>query len=109
MEPQYCRNEPFERFAFQVVSPAEELLQRYPRAEGLGLPEECELPTAAESREDDCVRILREEFGGSAERKLLCHKLVDILGVTINYARVKVQRAIERNILLCDGSVVTLP
>lgn len=109
VEPQYCRNEPFERFAFQVVSPAEELVGRYPRAEGLGLPEECELPTAAESREDDCVRILREEFGGSAERKLLCHKLVDILGVTINYANVKITRAIERGILLYDGSVVSLP
>ena len=109
VEPQYCRNEPFERFAFQVVSPTEELVGRYPRAEGLGLPEECELPTVAESREDDCVRILREELGGSAERKLLCHKLEEVFSLSHNYAKVKITRAIERGILLYDGSVVSLP
>lgn len=109
VEPQYCRNEPFERFAFQVVNASDELCRKYPRAQGLGLPEECELPKTEADKEDDCVRILREEFGGCAERKLLCYKLEEKLGITINYAKVKVLRAIERGCILCEDSVVSLP
>jgi len=109
VEPQYCRNQPFERFAFQVVNVSEELCAKYPRAEGLGLPEECELPATPRDKEDDCVRILRDEFGGCAERKLLCSKVEEVLGITIGYAKVKVLRAIERGVILCDKSVVSLP
>ena len=100
---------PFERFAFRV----EEVLHAEERGEqciGLGVPVECDMPDeSAEAKEDDCVRILRDELGGIAERKLLNAKLVDRLGVTQNYARVKVSRAIERGLLhIVDDNCVTV-
>lgn len=108
VEPQYCRNEPFERFAFQVVNASDELCDKYPRAQGLGLPEECELPSGEVDKEDDCVRILREEFGGTAERNLLRYKLETMLSVTRNYASMKIRRAIERGYVSCEDEIVTL-
>ena len=107
VEPQYCRNMPFERFAFSV-----EEIENAPlhgeQAVGLGLPVECELPSADVESEDDCVRILRDELGGAAERKLLCTKLEQSLGITSGCARVKVYRAINRGLLSCNDKVVSV-
>lgn len=109
VEPQYCRNKPFERFAFRV----EEMEDAHIYGEqciGLGVPVECDMPDESEqAKEDDCVRILRDELGGIAERKLLNSKLVERLGVTQNYARVKVSRAIERGLLrMVDDNCVAV-
>jgi hypothetical protein len=100
VEPQYCRNEEFERFAFKVeeMTDAEHI---DPLAVGLGVPVECDLPSESEPKEDDCVRILRDELGGVAEKKLLNAKLCERLGITPNYARVKLCRAIDKG-LLCE-------
>ena len=108
VEPQYCRNMPFERFAFRVeeVADAE---QKSERCVGLGLPVECDMPSDEGAREDDCVRILRDELGGMAERKLLTSKLEQVLGVSATYSRVKVHRAIERGLLrLGEENVVSI-
>jgi hypothetical protein len=107
VEPQYCRNMPFERFAFRV----EEMEDAHIYGEqcvGLGLPVECDMPDEGEqSKEDDCVRILRDEFGGMAERKLLTNKLEQVLGITHGYAKVKVSRAIKCGVVrLLDDDVV---
>ena len=106
VEPQYCRNMPFERFAFRV----EEMDDAHIYGEqcvGLGVPVECEMPDESEqSKEDDCVRILRDELGGMAERKLLTNKMVERLGITLNNARVKVNRAIERGTVHLMGNCV---
>ena len=106
VEPQYCRNMPFERFAFCV----DEVLNAEERGEqcvGLGVPVECDLPSEGNSREDDCVRILRDELGGMAERKLLISKLEQVLGITHGYAKVKVTRAIKCGVVrLLDDDVV---
>lgn len=108
VEPQYCRNKPFERFAFRV----EEMEDAHIYGEqciGLGVPVECDMPSDESTKMDECVRILRDELGGIAERKLLNAKLVDRLGVTQNYARVKVSRAIERGLLhIVDDNCVTV-
>ena len=108
VEPQYCRNMPFERFAFRI----EEVLQAEERGEqcvGLGVPVECDLPPQSVEREDDCVRILRDELGGAAERKLLTTKLEQVLGITSSNSRVKVHRAIDRGIIIQDSNgVVTV-
>lgn len=110
VEPRFCRNAEFERFAFHVVDVDQVLSMHHPELENLGLPERCPLPMENADKEDDCVRVLREELGGIAERKLLCTKLVDMLGVTESYARVKVSRAISRGLLLCDiNSVLSIP
>lgn len=108
VEPQYCRNMPFERFAFCV----DEVLNAEERGEqcvGLGVPVECDLPSEGNSREDDCVRILRDEFGGMAERKLLISKLEQALDINHGYAKVKVTRAIKSgSVKLLDNDVVKI-
>ena len=106
VEPQYCRNMPFERFAFRV----EEVLHAEERGEqcvGLGVPVECDMPNENGNKEDDCVRILRDELGGMTERKLLISKLEQVLGITHGYAKVKVTRAIKCGVVrLLDDDVV---
>lgn len=108
VEPQYCRNMPFERFAFRVdeVENSEECGER---SIGLGIPVECDMPSDNGTKEDDCLRILRDEFGGMAERKLLTTKLEQVLGITHGYAKVKVSRAIKcGTVKLSDDDIVTI-
>ena len=109
VKPQYCRNEPFEPFAFKIEEHenAEFWGEEYV---GLGIPVECE-PSQAEAvgREDDCVRILREHFGGMANRALLANKIAEVLGTTPNNGQTKIRRAIERGLLLNNDSLISLP
>ena len=100
VEPQYCRNMPFDRFAFTVEEIPDAELHGEPCV-GLGIPVECELPSEKGQKSNDCVEVL-QELGGSAERKLLTSKLSEKLGVTVNYARVKISRAIERGLIYAD-------
>ena len=110
VEPQFCRNTEFARFAFHVVDVDARLAMNRPELQGLGLPERCTLPTESSDKEDDCVRVLRDELGGMAERKLLYTKLVNVLGITDSYARTKVARSISKGVILCDdNSIITLP
>lgn len=108
VEPQYCRNMPFDRFAFAVEN-LPEVEQQSPACVGLGLPIECEMPNEQSEREDDCVRILRDDLGGCAERKLLCSMVAQKMGYTEVYSRVKVSRAIQRGLLHeSSGKTVTV-
>ena len=108
VEPQYCRNMPFDRFAF-CIDEAVNIEEIGAEAIGLGLPVECDLPSQEVEQVDDCVRILRDELGGTAERKLLTTKVEQMLGVTQNYARVKVRRAIEKGVLrLVENNCVSV-
>ena len=108
VEPQYCRNMPFDRFAFAVEN-LPEVEQQSPACVGLGLPIECEVPNEQSEREDDCVRILRDDLGGCAERKLLCSMVAQKMGYTEVYSRVKVSRAIQRGLLHeSSGKTVTV-
>ena len=91
VEPQFCRNEPFERFAFTV---SEE-----------GIPRLTDIPTQAEER-NQVVSILADAFGGSIERITLVNKLIDSLGIEKHTAQMRVKRLIDRGILrLHDGLV----
>ena len=108
VEPQYCRNMPFDRFAFTVEEIPDAELHGEPCV-GLGIPVECEVPNEQSGREDECVRILRDELGGCAERKLLNTKVAQKLGITDVGARVKVHRALSRGVLRQDSEgVVTI-
>ena len=93
VEPQFCRNEPFERFAFTV---SEE-----------GIPRLAEIPTQAEER-NQVLRVLEEAFGGSIERITLVNKLVDALGVEKHTAQMRVKRLIDRGMLRLHDGVVSL-
>jgi hypothetical protein len=110
VEPRVCRNSEFERFAFHIEEVDADTVSRYPAAEGLGLPVQCPLPHDASEKEDDCVKVLREELGGVAHRNLLCSKLTTIYGITENYARVKISRAVSKGLMLCDNeNILSLP
>lgn len=108
VKPQYCRNEPFEPFAFRI--------EEHENAEfwgedyvGLGIPVECD-PSEVDGvgKEDECVRVLREHFNGCAERLLLANKIADLTGTTINNAQVKIHRAIKRGLLQCKDSLLSI-
>ena len=108
VEPQFCRNEPFERFAFKVeeVKNAEMLGDD---CIGLGVPVECDPSEITDAvQENDCVRILRDHFGGAATRPLLATKMVDVLGITSGNANVKINRAVGRGILHSNNGLVSV-
>ena len=93
VEPQFCRNEPFERFAFQISED--------------GIPELCSLPTESQCNDDEVVTILRDHFGGAVERAVLTHKLEQVLGLNNATAKMRIQRAIRKGALLKSGKLVT--
>lgn len=108
VKPQYCRNEPFEPFAFKI--------EEHENAEfwgedyvGLGIPVECD-PSEVDGvgKEDECVRVLREHFNGCAERLLLANKIADLTGSTPNNAQVKIYRAIKKGLLQCKDSLLSI-
>ena len=96
VEPQFCRNEPFERFAFNINEE--------------GIPEVCELPMAEGSVErHPAVALLEDEYGGAIERATLVHKLVEKQGINTTTAHMQVNRLIKRGVLSIDGKVVRSP
>ena len=96
VEPQFCRNEPFERFAFHV---SEE-----------GIPEICDIPKSESlSVNDRIIDILNSEYGGAVERVTLRNKIVEVLGLNTDTAKMRIKRLIDRNILSVDGNLVRTP
>lgn len=85
VEPQFCRNEPFERFAFTV---SEE-----------GIPRLAELPKHTEER-NAVVAVLEDAYGGSIERITLVNKLVDTLGIEKHTAQMRVRRLVSKGVLV---------
>ncbi len=93
VEPQFCRNEPFERFAFHV---SEE-----------GIPEICDIPQSeGYGVSDSIVKLLNEEFGGAVERTTLRNKLMTEFNISSNTARMRIMRLIEKGVLTADGNLV---
>ena len=93
VEPQFCRNEPFERFAFCV---SEE-----------GIPEICDIPQSESSgTNDNIVRLLNEEFGGVVERTTLRNKIMSIYNISSNTARMRISRLIDKGLLMADNDLV---
>ena len=96
VEPQFCRNEPFERFAFHV---SEE-----------GIPEICDIPQSESlSVNDRIIDILNSEYGGAVERVTLRNKIVEVLGLNADTAKMRIKRLIDRGILSVDGNLVRTP
>ena len=96
VEPQFCRNEPFERFAFAI---SEE-----------GIPEVCDLPMSDCSTErHPAVALLEDEYGGAIERATLIHKLIETQHLKQSTAAMQVQRLIGRGSLIANGRMVQLP
>ena len=83
VEPQFCRNEPFERFAFEV--------------DPSGLPARCAIPTDT-TGETEVVRIVREEYGGTIDRSVLLNRLAQ-QGLNDKAAAMRIHRAIKSGYL----------
>ncbi|MBR0335706.1 MAG: AAA family ATPase [Alistipes sp.] len=92
VEPQFCRNEPFERFAFRVNDQ--------------GIPYLCELPVQNTDTNSAVAEILSTHFGGSVERKVLTNKLVELHGVSSDTARMRIGRAIKSGVIVQEGNIV---
>ena len=96
VEPQFCRNEPFDRFAFAVNEE--------------GIPEICDIPQSGEADINSrIVDILATEYGGVIERVTLWKKLVEALGLNGPTAKMRVKRLIDKGLLAADGNLVRIP
>lgn len=99
VEPQFCRNEPFERFAFSIDNEGFEL----------GLPVPATPPREREGEDQNIVvRLLQELYGGCIERTILTGKLMERLGVGRPAAGMRISRAIEQGKVLQSGKHVRL-
>ena len=107
VEPQYCRNSPFESFAFRIeeAPDAEHLGEA---CVGLGIPVECERVQANEAKENICVTILRDYFGGSAEKPLLYNKLQEVASYSPGGAKATLHRAIKNGLIVECNKVVSI-
>lgn len=95
VEPQFCRNEPFERFAFRVDSS--------------GIPQLCDLPTESVNNSNDVCSLLSTYFGGSVERKVLTYRLMENYGLSKDTARMRIRRALDSGVVVQNGNVISLP
>ena len=93
VEPQFCRNEPFERFAFTV---SEE-----------GIPRLAELPTEPDNR-NDIVAMLEDMYGGSIERTTLINKLMELKSLKKTTAYMRLKRLVDRGILSESNGIVSV-
>ena len=94
VEPQFCRNEPFERFAFRVNDE--------------GIPYLTDLPLQSGDANGMVVEILSTYFGGNVDRKVLTNKIVELQGVSADTARMRIARAIKSGTIIQEGNIVRL-
>ena len=95
VEPQFCRNEPFERFAFNISEEGIPQLCDIPQSEGFGI-------------NDRIVDILNTEYGGVVERVTLNKKIVEVLGLNIATAKMRIRRLIDKGLLEADNNFVRI-
>jgi len=91
VEPQFCRNEPFERFAFRVNEE--------------GIPEVCDMPQQQGERHE-VVALLEDMYGGAIERTTLINKVMELRRVGQRAAQKIVRSCVDRGLLCFDGNVV---
>ena len=94
VEPQFCRNEPFERFAFTI---SEE-----------GIPQLCDVPTVGDVR-NEIVSLVADNYGGVIERATLASKLIETKGLKQNTALMRIKRLVDKGELVAEGKMVRLP
>ena len=95
VEPQFCRNEPFERFAFSINE--------------AGIPEVCPLPMeGATSDRHPAIALLEDEYGGAIERATLIKKLIETQGLKRTTAQMQINRLIKSGRLTLRDNIVCL-
>ena len=95
VEPQFCRNEEFEPFAFIIDEE--------------GLPVLSDMPKTSDSRRNDIVRIVEDFYPNGIERVILIDKIQSELGITYGCAQVRVTKALKTGRLVMNGKVISLP
>lgn len=94
VEPQFCRNEEFEPFAFIIDEE--------------GLPAECDLPKESGSTTNECVRIMQDNYPNGIERVILVDRLVSELGLTYGAAQVRISKALKTGMLRSENKIIML-
>jgi hypothetical protein len=95
VEPQLCRNEPFERFAFRI---SEE-----------GIPQLCDLPTAPTGDiNEQIIQLLNSEYGGCIERQTLITKASTTLSIGSDAVRMRINRLVNKGTLIADGKQIRM-
>ena len=93
VEPQFCRNEPFERFAFAVNDE--------------GIPEICDIPQSESlSVNDRIVEILNTEYGGVVERTTLRNKIMEVMSLNRTTALMRIKRLCQSGKLVEDDNFI---
>jgi hypothetical protein len=95
VEPQFCRNEEFEPFAFVIDEE--------------GLPQLSDLPKESSSERNEVVRIMRDYYPNGIERTILIDRLMSETGTTYGAAQVRVSKAVKMGKLLLNDKVLSLP
>ena len=96
VEPQFCRNEPFERFAFCINEE--------------GIPEVYPLPMeGGTSERHPAIALLEDEYGGAIERATLVNKLIETQGLNKSTAQMQVNRLIKKGALVAEGTMLKVP
>lgn len=98
VEPQFCRNMPFGRFAFRIGAEA--------------LPEECAVPPSGAGLPAAVeVADLLREAGTPLERSVLTSRLAERESISRNAAKVRISRALQRGEIVATdaGTVIELP
>lgn len=94
VEPQFCRNEPFERFAFTISEDGIPELCDVPNSEGLGI-------------NDRIVALLNETYGGCVERVTLSNKIQESMGMTRHTALMRIRRLVTRGVLYDNDGLIS--
>jgi hypothetical protein len=93
VEPQFCRNEPFERFSFSISED--------------GIPELCDMPASEDmSVKGKIVWLLNNEYGGCVERATLSRKITETMNVTSATACMRIKRLVNKGALFEDGNLI---
>lgn len=96
VEPQFCRNEEFEPFAFIIDEE--------------GLPVESDMPrdVGGETR-NNVVRVMESFYPNGIERTILIDRVMSETGATYGCAQVKISKALKSGKLISDGKTIQLP
>ncbi len=89
VEPQFCRNEPFDRFAFRI------------NAEGM--PETCPMPEVVNTNNSQYMNIITElmlEMNGCCPREILTTKLCQRLECSKRAASMRILRALRDGVIM---------
>lgn len=95
VEPQFCRNEEFEPFAFIIDEE--------------GLPVLSDMPKGECGERNDVVRIMKDFYPNGIERAILCERLQNELGVTYSVAQVRISKALKLGKIVRTDNILQLP